>query len=141
VQSTNGNDSGVGNEEKTIVEGGYHGYLESEEQWRRITSNPIQCSNSGKNLLTFAKFTAEWCKPCKATEPVFLELAEDKKDHAVFVNVDVDKHDEIAAENHAVVIPLIVCYKDGQKIDRHTGKDTEQMRLFVQDMLTNHGEK
>ncbi len=128
-------------ESTEVIEGGYKGYIESDDHWRDVTNASSKASKSGKKLITFAKFTAKWCKPCKATEPLFLELAESKKDHAVFVHVDVDDHDQIAAENHAVVIPLIVCYKDGEKVDSHTGKDEEQIRLFVEDMLSNHGDK
>jgi thioredoxin 1 len=116
----------------TTVATGYLGNLESEEQWTTILQ-------SGK--LTFAKFTATWCKPCKATEPVYAGIAREQEDRAIFVNVDVDEHDKIAAENKAIAIPLVVCFKNGERVDSFTGKDPDQLTLFVNDMLELHGQQ
>lgn len=79
---------------------------------------------------TFVRFTAPWCKPCKAIEPFFLKLASDHS-NCVFFSVDVDEHEEIAAECRAIQIPHIVAFKDGAIVGSVSGKDEEKISSFV----------
>ena len=45
--------------------------------------------------------------------------------------MDVDEHDEVAAEYHAVSIPLFVAVRRGVAVDRYAGKDEERIRAFL----------
>lgn len=113
-------------ESKDESKRGYLGFLQEEDQWQPLIDQSVP---------TFAKFTAAWCKPCQETEGVFKTVAETKSENAAFINVDVDKFDDIAAKNRAIALPLIICFKDGQVVDRLTGKDAEAIKLFVDDCI------
>lgn len=82
---------------------------------------------------TFVKFTAKWCKPCKAIEPVFCELYKDNFSKASFLKIDVDEFEDIAAENGAMTIPLFVCYRKGKLVSSLKGKDEDALRNFVKE--------
>mmetsp|Transcript_69302 Transcript_69302/g.103100 ORF Transcript_69302/g.103100 Transcript_69302/m.103100 type:complete len:81 (+) Transcript_69302:127-369(+) len=49
-----------------------------------------------KTQLVVVDFTASWCPPCKMIAPFFAELAEKYPD-AIFVKVDVDEGEDLAA--------------------------------------------
>lgn len=99
-----------------------------------------------KESTTIVKFTAQWCKPCKAIDPLYHELCkqyssdkqvtEDSQPSVHFFSIDVDEFDEIAAENGAITIPLFVSYRNGKRVQRLSGKDEEAIRKFVSDSLT-----
>jgi thioredoxin 1 len=85
----------------------------------------------GRDVLTVFRFTAKWCKPCKALDPLYHELSKDHMGQAVFYNVDVDECDEVAALNGAVAIPLFVSYRAGKKLESLRSSDSDKIAAFV----------
>lgn len=59
-------------------------------------------------------YHASWCKPCRDFAPEFDLVADDIKDVAKAVSVDVDVAPKSSAT--AYKIPKIVIYKDGKEI-------------------------
>ena len=53
-----------------------------------------------------AKFTASWCKPCKAIAPTLNALAETYRGKVHFVNVDVDAFEGIQSRYKVLGSPL-----------------------------------
>ena len=82
--------------------------------------------------LTFVRFTATWCLPCKKIEPVFICLGAENP-LLSFVSIDVDEFDEIAAAYSAVKIPLFLAIQGGTVLGRMSGQDEKTLRQFVQD--------
>jgi thioredoxin 1 len=101
-------------------------YLTDEMNWERIISQE-------KKIIV--RFTAKWCKPCKAIEPYFQELAGLNRTRANFLSIDVDDFGEIAALHGAVSIPFFVCFQHGKTIGNLGGKDKEKLRAFVESSL------
>src|SRR5262245_51129022 len=81
-----------------------------------------KAKESGKLLLV--DFTATWCPPCKMMEK---QTWPDEKvkawiaEHAVAIQVDVDKQPELAQRFAFRAIPTMILLKDGKELDRHTG--------------------
>lgn len=80
--------------------------------------------------LTFIRFTASWCAPCKKIEPVFLSCGA-QYSQSNFISVDVDQFDEIAASYGAFAIPLFVAIQGGKEVGRISGKDENDLREFI----------
>jgi thioredoxin len=97
-------------------------YLSNIDNWTELTSG---------DRYAIVKFTAKWCKPCKAIDPVFQQISKENKSKAVFFKVDVDEFETIAAENGALSIPLFVCYKNGEVKSKYFGKDENSLKTFV----------
>ena len=58
--------------------------------------------------LVVIDFMATWCGPCKALAPLFTKLADHYKQQAVFLKIDVDVHEDLAAAFKVSAMPTIV---------------------------------
>lgn len=70
--------------------------------------------------LVFVDFYADWCMPCKVTEPIVHDLAEEFKD-IKFVKVDVDQSQELAGQYQIFSIPTFLIFKDGKVANQLVG--------------------
>jgi thioredoxin 1 len=66
-------------------------------------------------------FWAPWCGPCRAMAPVLEELASKHEGHLKVVKVNIDDHQQHAAQNRVMILPTLVLFKDGQAVDRLQG--------------------
>jgi thioredoxin 1 len=105
--------------------------IESTEEWTQLVS----CSDQKKEVVVVAKFTATWCRPCQAIQPVFESLAaaaaENDKKEVVFCIVDVDDVEEVASDLRIGVLPTVVVMKGGTAVERYTGSHAGQLQDFV----------
>ena len=80
-----------------------------------------------KNLIkegvTLVDFYADWCGPCKMLAPQLEQLAEKRQDINV-IKIDVDQHEELAAEFNIRVVPTLILFKDGANINVSSGFKT-----------------
>lgn len=58
-------------------------------------------------------FYANWCGPCKMLSPVVDELSEERDD-VLFVKVNVDEEEELAAKFGVMSIPMLVLVENGE---------------------------
>lgn len=66
-------------------------------------------------------FSADWCAPCRAFEPVFDGFAERVSDLA-FARCDVDANPQVAARYRVMSIPtVVVADVDGTELARQSG--------------------
>ncbi len=73
--------------------------------------------------VVFVDFHAEWCGPCKMTEPIIEELAASDtfKDKVKFVKVDVDQNQDLAAQYSVFSIPTFITFKNGEPVGQFAG--------------------
>ena len=67
---------------------------------------------ASKGKLTLIKFTADWCGPCKAINPILETISEKMADKIVIANHDVDSQPNFATANAIRSIPTLFLYKD-----------------------------
>ena len=60
-----------------------------------------------KNNVTFVKYFAHWCAPCKSLSPV-IEAVKGENPGVSFSEVDIDSSPETAQANHVRNIPLVI---------------------------------
>jgi thiol-disulfide isomerase/thioredoxin len=104
--------------------------IDSEEEWEALLVASKSKSDKG-SVVVIAKFTATWCKPCHAIQPVFEGLAAAAADkNVMFGTIDVDDVDSVASALKIGVLPTVVVVKDGTVVDRYTGSHEGQLQEF-----------
>lgn len=78
----------------------------------------------GTDKVLIAKFTAEWCGPCKMMDRT--TWRDDKvvkwvKDNGLAVQVDVDKQRKVASAYAVRAMPTMILFKNGEPVDRAVG--------------------
>ena len=70
--------------------------------------------NNKKQMLV--EFSADWCSVCNAVQKPLEEIASDPEfDHITFVQVDVDKLDNVSKQNGIVGVPTFLYLENGTK--------------------------
>lgn len=76
-------------------------------------------------------FYATWCGPCKMMASVFEDLAKEDENITI-VKVNVDVHQDLAAEYGVSSIPTGYIYKDNQEINKFVGfRDKESLKAMI----------
>ncbi len=66
-------------------------------------------------------FWATWCQPCKMTEPIVEQLAEEHAGKVKVAKVDVDQEPEISQQFNVMSIPTFLMFKGGQPVGTLVG--------------------
>ena len=77
--------------------------------------------NNEEGLPVFVDFFAEWCGPCKMAAPVVDKLAGEYEGKMIIAKLNVDEHNQVAAEYGVMSIPTVIIFKDGEEVDRTIG--------------------
>ncbi|XP_020615546.1 thioredoxin-like protein 1 isoform X2 [Orbicella faveolata] len=77
--------------------------------------------------LVVVDFMAVWCGPCKNIAPTFSKLSTEYS-AAVFLKVDVDKCEDIAARYGVSSMPTFLFFKGKVKVDEMSGADPKKLK-------------
>ena len=66
-------------------------------------------------------FWAEWCVPCHQLDPIVTDLAEEYDGRVKFVKIDTEENFDIPARYGIIVLPALLVFKDGNKVDEIRG--------------------
>merc|ERR1712107_48945 len=80
--------------------------------------------------LVVVDFFATWCGPCKMIAP-HLEEMDKTMDDVVFLKVDVDDCEDIAAEYNITAMPTFIFIKSKAKVADLTGANVERLKEIV----------
>lgn len=81
--------------------------------------------------LVLVDFFATWCGPCKAMHPVLENLKQQLGDNIRIIKVDVDKHQQTAAQYHVQSVPTLALFRNGQLLWRESGAMSLSQLLAV----------
>lgn len=79
-------------------------HIHSTEQFDKIVAKGV----------TVAKFSAEWCGPCKAIAGDYIQMSL-KNESVSFLHIDVDKQKALSSREGIEAMPTFHFFKDGQK--------------------------
>lgn len=101
-----------------------------------MTVNPLKSDAFQTQVLSakgivFVDFFAEWCGPCKLTEPIIHQLAQEYTS-VTFYKVDVDQNSVLASQYSVFSIPTFIIFKDGEVVSQFSGATSREG--FVQEL-------
>jgi len=74
-----------------------------------------QLKEAGDNLV-IVDFYATWCGPCKMISPELEKMASSEFTDVMFLKVDVDENEDIAAEYNVTAMPTFIFFKNGNQV-------------------------
>eukprot|EP00744_Colponema_vietnamica_P006133 GILI01008929.1.p1 GENE.GILI01008929.1~~GILI01008929.1.p1 ORF type:complete len:153 (+),score=53.19 GILI01008929.1:56-460(+) len=83
-----------------------------------------------ENKPVMAYFTATWCPPCRMIAPVYEKLST-QYTQAEFLKIDVDEHEDLAAQNRVSAMPTFLLFKDGQEKGKVVGADAAKIEQLL----------
>ncbi|KAL0100322.1 hypothetical protein PUN28_019587 [Cardiocondyla obscurior] len=83
------------------------------------------------NKLVVIDFFAVWCGPCKMIGPQVEDLSKEMED-VVFLKIDVDECEDIAAEYDISSMPTFVFIKEGKVLETFSGASIEKLQNTIQ---------
>ncbi|MBI3292489.1 MAG: thioredoxin [Elusimicrobia bacterium] len=86
-----------------------------------VTSTNFQSQVLQSKVPVILDFWASWCAPCRAVAPILDELAVKYQGKLAVGKVNVDEHQELAAQFGILNIPTLIFFKGGQEVDRVVG--------------------
>lgn len=78
------------------------------------------------NALVLVDYYAKWCVPCKKMMPVMEEITAEYKDRANILMIDVDASEELVKEQKVAGVPVLVLYKNGEKVWSANGEQSKE---------------
>jgi len=85
---------------------------------------------SAGNKLVVVDFFATWCGPCKMIAPKIDAMSKEFT-NVVFIKVDVDEVEEVAAEYNISCMPTFLFLKNGSKVAEFAGANEASLRQLV----------
>jgi thioredoxin 1 len=85
-----------------------------------VTDDNFQAEVLEADQPVLVDFTAAWCPPCRVMKPVLAELAEERPDMRI-VHLDVDAHQQVAAQYDVLSMPTFVLFRAGEPVWRAVG--------------------
>lgn len=89
---------------------------------KTITSDNFEQEVLQSKLPVLVKFTATWCGPCQAIQPLLEEIAKDVEGKAKVVKLDIDDSPELAAKYRVKSIPTMIVLKNGEVAASQVGR-------------------
>lgn len=81
------------------------------------------------------KFTASWCKPCKAIQPKYEELSGKYAVKAEFLTVDVDDFENISSKYKVAMMPTFLVLQKDKVLGTLRGSGEPQLEEFLKEHL------
>lgn len=92
----------------------------------------------GTDIL-IVKFTASWCKPCKAIQPVFQQKAskyvEISSKEVEIVTIDVDEVDDVSSKYKVTMMPTFMAFQHGKPVSSMSGVNENKLETFLKEAI------
>jgi thioredoxin 1 len=100
-----------------------------------VTSSNFTAEVIESDKPVLVDFTAAWCPPCRAMNPILDEIAADRDDLRI-VKLDVDDNQVVAAQYSVLSMPTFMLFQNGQPIQTLVGsRPRKRLELELEQAL------
>ncbi len=96
----------------------------SHDHVRAVTDQSFEAEVLSAALPVLVDFTATWCPPCRALEPILHALAAANAGRLQVRTVDGDEQAQLAARYRIKAFPTVIAFAGGKEVGRHVGLTT-----------------
>jgi thioredoxin 1 len=101
-----------------------------------VTDQTFQREVLESELPVLVEFSAEWCGPCKTIAPELKALADELREKAKVVTIDVDRSPMISRELGVQSVPTFVVFHQGRPVGGRVGAlRRPQLREMIEPFL------
>merc|ERR1712189_168618 len=100
--------------------------VETEEQFNTAIAGDI---------LVVVDFFATWWGPCKMIAPKLESMSKEMAGKVVFLKVDVDELEDLAAAQEVKAMPTFSFFKGGKKLESFAGANEQRIRETIEKHL------
>lgn len=99
----------------------------------KITSEQQLTGLIESNTVVVIDFTAVWCGPCKAINPIYEKLSEklSSPGKIAFAKCDVDENQQISRKYGITAMPTFLIFKSGKEVERVQGANIPALTSVV----------
>lgn len=97
---------------------------------KNLTEFDSYLAQTSEGKLMVVDFTASWCGPCRMIAPIYEELA-GKNPDVIFIKVDVDQAEDVAAKYGIQAMPTFKFFKNGAEISEMKGADPDGLKRSI----------
>jgi thioredoxin 1 len=96
----------------------------------RVTDETFAAEVLASAVPVIVEFTAPWCKPCRAIEPILADLERELEGRARVVALDVDENLGTPSRYGVLTVPTVTLFAGGEP--RATVLGAQPRRRFVE---------
>merc|ERR1712113_114764 len=111
---------------------GTHPIFESD--FDCLTEDTFNAAING-DVLVCVDFFATWCGPCKMIAPKLEAMSKEFEGKVIFLKVDVDELEDLAASQEVKAMPTFSFFKGGKKLDSFAGPMKQE---FVKQLTSTY---
>ena len=86
-----------------------------------ITNENFEQEVLKSDIPVLVDFWAVWCGPCQMVGPILSEIAEENEGKIKVGKVNVDEQPELARQFGIMIIPTMMVFKGGEKVNQLVG--------------------
>lgn len=90
-----------------------------------LTKETIDSYLKNSHFLIIDVYT-DWCSPCKALKPIFMELNNEYGTRYTFAKLNAETNPSVSDQFAIEAYPTILFFKNGQEVGRHIGYINKQ---------------
>jgi thioredoxin 1 len=103
----------------------------SQDHVRPVTDQTFEAEVLSAEVPVLVDFTATWCPPCRALEPILHALAAENAGRLAVRTVNGDDHAALAARYRIKAFPTVIAFAGGKEVARHVGLTTGRKLLAL----------